>query len=398
MSIWRSAAGIVEVELTSAVPEDAISAIGELGIVILSLQRCGDLSCRFQISRKDYSALRKLAAKRGDALHLIGRKGLYWKAKSLLLRPVLLTGLCLWGCMICFLPSRIFFVHVNGNQTIPSRRILEAAENCGIYFGASRRAIRSEKVKNAMIAQIPQLQWVGVNTSGCVATISVRERLVTETENQESQVSNIVATKDGFILSATVTRGNPLFQVGQAVKEGQVLVSGYTDCGICIQATRSSAEIYAQTRRSFHAVTPSVYQEIQLTGGVRRKISLRYRKKRINLWKDSGISPTTCGRIYEEYYLTLPGGFQLPIALCLETYSEYAVRDAALSEDRAVQLLDGFVQSYLPTQMAAGEIIHGDRQIERTEDAYHLRGAYVCAEMIGKEQQEQIGEGNGKNN
>lgn len=398
MNIWRSTAGIVEVELTSAVPEEAISAIGELGIVILSLRRCSDLSCCFQVYRKDYSALRKLAAKRGDALRLIDRKGLYWKAKAIFLRPILLAGLCLWGCMICFLPSRIFFVQVTGNQTIPSRRILEAAENCGIYFGASRRAIRSEKVKNAMISQIPQLQWVGVNTSGCVATISVRERLVTENEEQENRVSNIVATKDGFILSATVTRGNPLFQVGQAVKEGQVLVSGYTDCGICIQATRSSAEIYAQTHRSFHAVTPSNFQEIQPTGSVRRKISLRYRKKRINLWKDSGISPITCGRIYKEYYLTLPGGFQLPVALCLETYSEYAVRDTVLSEDFAVQLLDGFVQSYLPTQMAAGEIVHADRQVERVDDTYHLRGQYVCSEMIGKEQLEQIGEINGKNN
>ena len=398
MNIWRSTAGIVEVELTSAAPEEAISAIGELEIEILCLRRCGDLSCRFQISRKNYSALQKLTAKRGEDLRLIGRKGLYWKVKSLFQRPVLLAGLCLWGCLISFLPSRIFFVGVTGNEIVPSRRILEAAENCGIYFGASRRDVRSEKVKNAMIAQIPQLQWVGVNTAGCVATVSVRERLLMENPEETKSVSNIVATKDGFILSATVTRGNPLFQVGQAVKEGQVLVSGYTDCGICIQATRSSAEIYAQTHRSFHAVTPSYFKEIQATNRIRRKISIRFRKKRINLWKDSGISPTTCGRIDKEYCLTLPGGFQLPVALCLEMYSEYDVRDTALSEDRAVELLDGFVQSYLPTQMAAGEIIHADRQVERVDNAYHLRGQYICSEMIGREQLEQIGEGNGKNN
>ena len=42
MNIWRSTAGIVEVELTSAVPEEAISAIGELGIEIFSLRRCDD--------------------------------------------------------------------------------------------------------------------------------------------------------------------------------------------------------------------------------------------------------------------------------------------------------------------------------------------------------------------
>ena len=398
MNIWRSTAGIVEVELTSAAPEETITAIGELGIEILCLRRCGDLSCRFQISRKNYPALRKLTAKRGEELRLICRKGLYWKVKSLLKRPVLLAGLCLWGCMIFFLPSRIFFVRVTGNETIPSRRILEAAESSGIYFGASRRNVRSEKVKNAMIAQIPQLQWVGVNTAGCVATVSVRERLQMESPEETKSVSNIVATKDGFILSATVTRGNPLFQVGQTVKEGQVLVSGYTDCGICIQATRSSAEIYAQTQRTFHAVTLTDYQEVTAAKRTHRKISLLLRKKRINLWKDSGISPTTCGRIDKEYRLTLPGGFRLPVAVCVEIYTDYDVRDAVLSENQAAQKLDAFVQSYLPTQMAAGEIVRADRTVERVDNAYHLLGQYLCSEMIGREQLEQIGEGNGKNN
>ena len=63
-------------------------------------------------------------------------------------------------------------------------------------------------------------------------------------------------SRDGFIVSATVTRGNFLCRVGQSVKAGQVLISGYTDCGICIQATRAEGEIYAQTSRDFAAVTP----------------------------------------------------------------------------------------------------------------------------------------------
>ena len=35
MNIWRSTAAIAEVELTSAAPEEAITAIGNLGIQIL---------------------------------------------------------------------------------------------------------------------------------------------------------------------------------------------------------------------------------------------------------------------------------------------------------------------------------------------------------------------------
>ena len=108
----------------------------------------------------------------------------------------------------------------------------------------------------------------GVNTSGCVATVSVRERTDPEVTEQDSAVSNIVASRDGFIVSATVTRGNFLCRVGQSVKAGQVLISGYTDCGICIQATRAEGEIYAQTSRDFAAVTP---RRVDGSGGADRR-------------------------------------------------------------------------------------------------------------------------------
>ncbi len=397
MNFWRSSAGVIEAELTSAALEDAVAGINALGIDLLSLDRCSDLTCRFQILRKEYPVIKALAEKRGEVLRLVRRKGLYWRIRSLIKRPVLAAGLCLMGGLVLTLPSRVLFVRVAGNQEVPGNRILEAAETCGVEFGASRRAVRSEKVKNAILAEIPQLQWVGVNTAGCLATVSVKERAAPEKVEEKYQVSSIIAARDGFLTSATVIRGNPLFQIGQAVQKGQVLVSGYTDCGICIQATRSEAEIYAQTNHRIHAVTPETCGEIQDTGRARRTISLLFRKKRINLWKDSGISPTTCGRMYKEYYLTLPGGFVLPAALCIDTYVPYETAVAPVLEFQAEEALDRFVRNYLPSQMAAGEILSGSCEVALEEGGYHLRGHYICEEMIGREQQEQIGEENGKN-
>ena len=92
----------------------------------------------------------------------------------MLFRPVLLAGLGILFLLAMYLPSRVLFIRVEGNMQIPDRQILAAAEECGIRFGASRREVRSEKVKNALLSSVPQLQWAGVNTAGCVATISVR--------------------------------------------------------------------------------------------------------------------------------------------------------------------------------------------------------------------------------
>ena len=48
-------------------------------------------------------------------------------------------------------------MNVEGNSAVASVDIIDAAQNAGLGFGASRRAVRSEKVKNALLASIPDL-------------------------------------------------------------------------------------------------------------------------------------------------------------------------------------------------------------------------------------------------
>lgn len=397
MDLWKSLAGMVEVELTSAEPEAALGAISTRGIEIFRVEQKGELTMRFRIRRKDYNMLAALCEKRGETLKLLRKSGLYWAGRQLLRRPVLLAGMAFFLALVLYLPSRVFFIRVEGNVTVPTRQILEAAGESGICFGASRRQVRSEKVKNALLSAVPQLQWAGVNTAGCVATISVRERTDAQASQQEWEVTSIVAARDGYILSGTVTRGNALFQVGQAVKAGQVLVSGYTDCGICIQATRAEGEIMAQTNRTLEAVTPSQWVLRGEETGVHRKYSLLFGKKRINLWKDSGILDTTCGRMYMEYYVTLPGGFQLPLALCVEEFTSYETGTAELPQSGAEEALTEYADSYLLQQMVAGEIRSRLQTVCLDGGIYRLKGSYVCVEMIGRVQREQIGDTNGKN-
>ncbi len=396
MDLWKSLAGMIEVELTSAEPELALGAISASGIELVRVHQKSELTYTFRIIRKDYASIAKLCDKIGKTLKILRKTGLYWTGKYLLRRPVLLAGMVLLLALVFYLPSRVFFVRVEGNVTVPARKILAAAEESGIGFGTSRRRVRSEKVKNALLAAVPELQWAGVNTAGCVATISVRERTDAETEQQEYEVTSIVASRDGYILSGTVTSGNALFQVGQAVKAGQVLVSGYTDCGLCIQATRSEAEIIAETSRSLEAVTPSTRLQRGEITATQKNYSLLLGKKRINLWKDSGILPPGCGRMYMEYYVTLPGGFQLPAALCVETFTTYETFRSEILQVEAEEALSDYAGSYLSQQMVAGSILSRSETASLEDGIYRMDGQYVCAEMIGRVQREQIGETNGK--
>ena len=397
MDLWNSLTGMMEVELTSAETEKALEAVIGKGISIFRVQRTGDLTVKFIIRRCDHGALAALSEKRGETLRVCRNIGMFWTGRRLIHRPVLLLGTLFLLILILFLPSRVLFVQVEGNDAVPTKRILAAAEACGIRFGASRRQVRSEKVKNALLLEVPELQWAGVNTSGCIATISVRERPESQKAAEDpAVVSSIVAARDGQILSGTVIRGNGLFQVGDVVKAGQVLISGYTDCGICIQATCAEGEIYAQTNHTLEAVLPSAWTDREEKQETSYGFSLLLGKKRINLWKDSGIWDSSCGRMYEEYYVRLPGGFQLPIALCVDTVTTWDTRTVSLQQSVAQDALKEFAEAYLKEQMIAGSIQERSEVVAVRDGCYRLKGKYVCQEMIGRVRQEQIGETNGK--
>ena len=263
-------------------------------------------------------------------------------------------------------------------------------------IGASRREVRSEKVKNALLSAVPELQWAGVNTSGCTATISVREKRASEHQEKQGSVSSILAARDGYVLSCTATAGNLLVRPGDSVRKGQVLISAYTDCGLCIRAERAEGEIVGQTSRSIEVVMPSRFVKKGNQKQVKRRISLLVRKKRIFLWKDSGIWEGSCGRMYEEYYITLPGGFQLPIALSLETYQFCETDVDCLSEENGSAELKEFAQTYLLQHMAAGKVLSGAQTVIREDGLDRLMGQYDCVEMIGIARQEEIGDRNGK--
>lgn len=397
MSFWKQAAGIVRAELVSADPEGVLRALGEAGIALDEIAPKGALTLEFLLRREDLPAAEALCRKRGDSFRVLGRQGLWYAVGALWERKLLLTGLIFLLGLTMLLPTRVLFFRVEGNKAVPRARILWEAERQGLSFGASRRGVRSERVKNALLEAIPELEWVGVNTQGCTAVISVRERTApAPAPEAKHQVGNIVAAMDGYILSVTVTQGTGLVQPGQAVKKGETLISGYTDCGICIQAAQAEGEILAQTRRQIEAVTPAQYLRKGKIIGTKRGLSLLLGKKRIFFWKDSGILEGSCDRIQEDYPLTLPGQFRLPVSLRVETYEIRESTSAKLTGPEASALLEAFAARYLPRQMIAGRIQQTRQTIQRNGDIYRLRGGYLCQEMLGREKREGNGESNGK--
>lgn len=380
MNLWCSLRGIVDLSVTSADISGAMQTLIQNNIPLMDVKYENELIFRISVQKREMNKVMALLQRRGDQIEILSHRGMKGMFGRLRHRPILMMGMVFIFLLSCIVPTRVFFMRVEGNSRVSSKQILEIVQQSGVGFGASRREVRSEQVKNKLLVSLPELQWVGINTVGCTAVISVQERKKPE-QKEPNNRNSIIASRDGIIRELTVLQGNALCQVGQVVKKGQLLVSPYTDCGIYIRFDPAKALIFGQTQHRLTAVLPTEYRNRSGTPVENRKYSLIIGKKRINLFKGSGISGKSCAKIYEKKYVTLPGGFVLPIAIICETEQVYETHTAGTvcSED----VLTHFALWYITTSMQGGKIEQYDQIYSDGGNFCRLDGIYDCYEMIG---------------
>lgn len=382
MDLWWRFGGAVRLRLTGADPERTLRNLAR-EVRLENIDRASALVMEFTVPRWELPRAEAAAKRSGDKLEILGKEGLPELLRSWIRCPlVVLTVLALLGAT-ALVPSRILFIRVEGNSEIPTRLILEQAERCGLGFFTSRGELRSEQIKNRLLEAVPELSWVGVNTSGCVATISVKERQIQPTAEEQTP-GNIVAVTDAVVTQLTATAGTPLCAVGDGVKAGQVLISGYTDLGLCTQVEAAEGEVYGLTRRKTEAVIPQTTLVPGEEGTVVKKYSLLIGKKRIKFDSDSGILYTGCGKMTQIEYLRLPGGWELPVAIVVETYTVTELTEALRWEVTANEVLETVSRGQVKQAMTAGEILQTETSFASGDGLFRLTGLYQCREMIGR--------------
>ena len=396
MSVFDSVVGNTRIELICADIGYLLHAINEMMIPIYDLYTDGELTARLTIPHSSLKQVITLSDRRGGQVKVLYHSGIFQSFLNLQNRLILLLGITVMITLTLLLPTRVLFVEVQGNQKVAVSAIMEAAQKAGVGFFASRRSVRSEKMKNELLDALPQLQWAGINTNGCTAVISVRERSHKEQMERNYGISRIVAGCDGVVISSTVTGGTCVCNIGQAVQKGQLLVSGYTDCGGVIIAGRASGEIFAQTRHEMTVVTPLQNRIRAHNEGLRTNYCLLIGKKRINFYKGSGIPDGSCVKMVTQYDLTLPGGFVLPLTLVKEQYTEYGHRSNQLDAQTLYSKLSEFSRRMLGSQSVALTITDVNEEHSTSDCLGILNGVYSCTEMIGREEVEEIGAFYGK--
>lgn len=376
--------GYVQAELRGASPEWALERLSNARVAFLRVQRIDDFTIALLILRKDVLKAEAAARKAMCELVVVREMGFGKTFGGLWRRRLFALGLVLCAAGAFVIPKFVFFYDVVGNETVPDAEILRALHSLGVGFGTYGPDIQPQALKNKMLLLVPELQWFTVQQSGMCAHVVVRERPEKLAVEERRAPMNVVAAKDGVLTSVSSLEGNCLCAPGQAVTEGQVLISAYTDLEFTTRVSAALGEIYAETLTHKQVVCPDTALFKQPNGKTARRISLLVGEKRWNIFANGGNPEGKCDKITKTHMLTLPGGFEIPVGLEITELSGYDLVKKPLPEETAQALLIEQLERGVRQDMIAGEILDEALDLTRQNDRYELHASVRCEEMIAR--------------
>ena len=377
--------GQVRVRAECAFPERVLNLCGAQDLAFWDLEWESPTAFTCRLSRRDWKRLREAGKNLDCTFDLVGLEGAPYFLLRFRHRQALLMGLV--GCALgLFLGS--FFIwefQVEGNETVPTERILRALEKNGVRLGTFGLSLDGEDIRNHVLLDVPELSWIAVNVSGCRAEVQVRERTVPPAMVDRREPCNLVARRAGLVKKVQTIGGVACVVPGSAVTEGQILISGVEDTDtVGARVLAGLGKVAARTWYGLTASMPLMALEKQYTGKEKTGVSLIFGSRRIKFFSNSSIDGAEYDKITSRYPLNLLG-VPLPVTVVVEKWRFYeavpTARTAAEAEKAAEAILTAQLQEMVEPYGEVKSTLCSTRQ---KEDALIVTLSAECLEEIGE--------------
>ncbi len=376
--------GVCRVRLRGLEPERCLDALLRAGIPFWSVTRPDEYTLHLHLRRADAdnacaiflrcqcdSELVCLRSLRGD----LARAGKRW---------ALLLGLPVALALALVLSNAVVRVDVRGCERVSEAQVRRALDTLGVSFGAWGPSLDSEELRYGMLLLVPELRWAGVNWSGMRAEVQVAERPEEAPSVARTGAADMIACTDGVVTGLEVWGGQAACAPGDAVTEGQVLISGTMDLERLRVTTRALGEVYADTRRVIRVKTPAVRTERTPEDLAGVCLWLRVGRKRIKIFGNSGIMMDGCVKMINRGMIRLPGGVEVPLGFCVEIYRHARQRSVPLPRSAAAGMLEACADRLLGEAMVAGRVTSAKAVMDFGGGVCCLTKTAHCREMIAR--------------
>jgi len=329
--------------------------------------------------------IEKLAVSCGGNIHLEKSTGIPVLLRRYRKRFGLTVGFFALAAIIMVLSLFIWQIEIIGNEILSDEEILAELSSLGVKKGTLRSGVDARDVERQMQIAFNDLAWIAVNLNGSVARIIVYERVAAPPAVADGIPYNIVADSSGIITNIEVYEGRAAVKIGDAVQEGDLLISGIIDSkGDQSRYVHARGSITALTRESLSVTAP--FKSEELIAGETKSFSwLEIADTKIPLFFSS--SPEGIYE-YEESYEDIPLlSILFPIKKIIRSVTFYGKQTVSLDPSQAHKKAAELLAQREQLVFDGYVIVQRDVVGQETEEGFMISADYICERQIGTERE-----------
>lgn len=339
-----------------------------------------------KIYRRDFKRVKEIAIKNSICLSIEKKKGVVFKVIPYKRRYGVIVGVIFSLALITFLSNIVLKIEINGNKAVPTEHILSLLNDYGICEGKFIPSLNYPSVERNILISDNRIAWIGIRNIGGRVCVEVDEIVKSPSIIPQNVPCNIVASKPAQIIDIKAYNGKVLINRGEAVKEGQLLISGaYTDKRGKSVTLHANGEILGQYSEK-DVFSQPLCEEIKTTTNEINKNELKFFGMKIPLYfkKDIDSEEYECDEYTNNFSFF---SMKLPVGIVHQRYRPIKKITTTYSEEEATKLLDQKVADFENNFLKDKKIISKEIQKSVTKDEVKYSILYILQGEIGKQQE-----------
>lgn len=340
----------------------------------------------FWVSEKYFTILEPLLKDRFSysASECLGLRG---RVSRIRCKRGLAIGIFISLILSLLLTNTVWEVNVEGNTSMTDAEIEFMLSECGFGEGDLWPLVNRTEIENEFLLRSKRISWININRRGTVAYVVVSEKtgIADEEENSTPDgYANIVATVGCVIEEITVKRGQAEVKAGDAVKAGDVLISGVlpdeAGGGFCyaegVVIGRLSDRVVAEVSREHEEIMKKDINPVSC--------DLKIFNLTINIFKKYRNSSVGCDIIEDVKVFSLFGERSLPISLNTKYALESTKTTANYTDDELVRLASRELSSKTALRLRSSDLLRIKTDGSFTETGYKMYSDIVFLSEVGE--------------
>lgn len=380
IKVFRYLAGYVVFTAKGGFSERFINlcAVGRVRVWDIN---CFDGYIKGKIAVRDFRKFRRIVRKTGVKLSISEKVGLPFYLRQHSNRVGLIVSVAFY-IVFCGIMNRfIWCIDTCDSDNFSREQIISAAENAGLRHGIYVSSFDEEKAAREIYKAFDgNLSWVKVNIKGSLAAIEYREKTEKLEIEEKGEPTNIIADFDGVIVSDETYQGVKNLSRGNAVRKGDVLISGvvegidqktlyYEAKGKFTALHNDESKIIIDSSTPFYKLTNIDHKYTAEIFGLKIPLSFYY--------KNDGNSVSLTSDCFAEY-----DGHILPFSLRKITTATCEKINLPIEKSALIAVLN--YTDYTYNKYRNTNIVSSDITKKIKNDEVVISGEYQCIDFIGE--------------